>query len=168
MDNRPRQQGSLLLATRQIANPAIGHCPQPEPVQRLLDQRIVVALWVGKPAEVYITPRHYKAPYRDGEAPIDLASLGQIGHSVMASPHRPPIDADGAGVVGLEPRQRLEQRAFAGTVGTNQGRPNPGGDVEGGAIEGVTLAGVVDHPQVADGDGVRPRYRINVMPPTVM
>jgi hypothetical protein len=73
-------------------------------------------------------------------------------------------NADGAAVDGHQTRHRLEQRAFACAIGTDQSDTLPVFDVQAYAVDGGPIAA-----RIADGDrvehqGVRARHWLDVAP----
>lgn len=126
----PGEEDALLLTAGELADLTIGELAHPDLVQA--GHRGVTLRLAGppKPAELAVLAHHHDVDRRRREVPVDRAALRDVGDQTAHLPVGPTKDLDPAGRQGDEPEDRLEQRALAGPVRSDDRRQAPRLDIE--------------------------------------
>lgn len=77
--DRPRQQHSLALPTRQRAEPVARTLGEAHLLQRLRRRRAIGPARASEPADLPVTAHHHDLLDRDGEVGVESVGLGHVG-----------------------------------------------------------------------------------------
>jgi hypothetical protein len=163
---RTGDEGALLLAAGEGADLAVLEIAQLHAGERALDDLGVVTRILPPPAEIRITAHLDEAAHGDGEVPVDVATLRQVGEFVAAAGERFAAPEDLAAVCGDESGEGFEQRALARAVRADEGHAAAAFGGEADLFERPHF--LILHAQIDDFEPVMLRVLATAAPADVL